>query len=172
MTMAVNHLAHMLLTDELYPLLQATEKSRIINVASMGHKGFPGSLSEKQVRIDINDVFDEKIKFDSLAIYLKSKFANVMFTRALARVVIQEPQGMKTASLHPGVVGTPLYRDLSCFQHFLNVTIMKPFYMTEFEGAQNNIMTCNMDFMKLQNGVYYDGMKVGRMNPNTDSEHY
>lgn len=59
MTLAVNHLAHMLLTDELYSTLQATEKSRIINVSSMGHKGFPGSLNEKQTKINIKDIFDD-----------------------------------------------------------------------------------------------------------------
>lgn len=109
--MAVNHLAHMLLIDELYATLQATEKSRIINVASTGHKGFPGFLPEDDIQINLNDIFDDKEKFESISQYMKSKLANVILTRALARVVSKEPNGLKTASLHPGIIGSGIYRD-------------------------------------------------------------
>lgn len=171
--MAVNHLAHMLLVDELYSTLQATEKSRIINVSSEGHKGFPGFLPKEKAKIDLNDIFDEKEKFEGIPQYMKSKLANVLFTRALSRVVAKEPNGMKTASLHPGTIGgTGLFREMNWLQHFIFITLMKPFYMTEFEGAQNNIMTSCVNFMKLQNGIYYDGLKAGKMNPYSDPEDY
>lgn len=133
--MAVNHLAHMLLVDELFTSLQATEKSRVVNVSSTGHKGFAGFKSEDDIQIDLNDFFDDKQKFDSLSQYMKSKLANVLFTRTLARVISKEPKGMKTVSLQPGIIGSGLYRDMTCIQHFFFVTISKPFYMTEFEGA-------------------------------------
>lgn len=171
MTLAVNHLAHMLLIDELYQVVQAAQNSRIINVSSTGHKGFPGGLNEQQTKINIDDVFDDKEKYHMLNQYLKSKFANVLFTRGFARVVQKQPQGMKTVSLHPGIVGTNLARDGNCMEDCM-MCVMGPLAMNEFEGAQNNIYTCCEDFNKLQNGLYYDGMKVGRMNPNSDSEHY
>lgn len=171
MTMAVNHLAHMLLIDELYATLQVTQQSRIINVASMGHKGFPGILADPSLELD--DIFNEKNpKFDGGHQYLRSKFANVLFTRALARVVANESNGMKTASLHPGVIGTGLYRNFNCVQEFFMVTLAKPMYMTEFEGAQNNILTSCEDFGKLQSGEYYDGLKVGVMNDKTNDQEY
>lgn len=162
----------MLLVDELYATLQATEKSRVINVSSLGHKGFPGMLSEELTKIDTNDFFNEKTKFDGQVQYILSKFANVVFTRALARLASKEPNGMKSVSLHPGTVGSNLFRGMNQMKVFFVVTLFKPFYMTVFEGAQNNIFTCCVDFMQLQNGMYYDKMKVGRMNPNSDSEKY
>lgn len=132
--MAVNHLAHMLLVDELYTTLQETEKSRIINVSSLGHKGFPGGLNEKDTKININDIFDDKETYHSLNQYLKSKFANVMFTRALARVVAKEPSGLKTASLHPGIIGTNLAREGNCMENTL-MLLLGPLFMNEWEGA-------------------------------------
>lgn len=57
-------------------------------------------------------------------------------------------------------------------ERLLYTTLIKPILMTEFEGAQNNIFTCCIDFMQLENGQYYDEMKVGVMGKHSDGESF
>ncbi|MCC6709893.1 MAG: SDR family NAD(P)-dependent oxidoreductase, partial [Gammaproteobacteria bacterium] len=74
LTMGVNHFAPFLLTHHLLPLLRATPGARIVNVSSMTHDG---------AAFDIEDL-DLTQRWDAYGAYATSKFANVLFTRALA----------------------------------------------------------------------------------------
>ena len=94
MTLAVNHLAHFLLTDQLLPLLKKADTPRVVTVSSMVHSGG---------RIDFNNMNSEK-KFDGYHAYANSKLANALFANELAR---REPW-LTSNSLHPGVIGTKL----------------------------------------------------------------
>lgn len=93
-TMAVNHLAPLLLTH----LLLAHEGARIarvVNVSSMAHQGG---------RVDVNDVGLKKRRFDAYGMYAASKLANILCSRELARRL----PGVAVNALHPGVVSTKL----------------------------------------------------------------
>ena len=94
MTLAVNHLAHFLLTNLLLPLLKNSAAPRVVTVSSMVHTGG---------RIDFEDMNSER-NFNGYHAYANSKLANALFANELAR---REPW-LTSNSLHPGVIGTKL----------------------------------------------------------------
>ena len=96
MTLATNHLASFLLTRLLLPSLEASPYARIINVASHAHYGNPVDLSNVEL----------KRGYLPLTAYNRSKFANVLFTYALARRL--EGKKITVNAMHPGFVSTSL----------------------------------------------------------------
>jgi NAD(P)-dependent dehydrogenase (short-subunit alcohol dehydrogenase family) len=94
MTMAVNHLAHFLLTLRLLPLLKKSSDPRVITVSSMVHSSG---------RLDFDNMRGAG-HYDGYQAYANSKLANSVFARELAR---REPW-LASNSLHPGVIGTKL----------------------------------------------------------------
>ncbi len=96
MTLAVNHIAHFLLTALLLPLLKKSSAPRVITVSSIAHLGG---------RIDFDNMNGER-RFDAYHAYANSKLANALFARELAR---REPW-LASNSLHPGVINTKLLR--------------------------------------------------------------
>lgn len=94
MTLAVNHLAHFLLTILLLPLLKKSAEPRVVTVSSIAHM---------RGRILLDDMNSER-HFDSYHAYANSKLANTLFANELAR---REPW-LASNSLHPGVIDTKL----------------------------------------------------------------
>lgn len=93
---AVNHLAPFLLTNLLRPLLTASAPARVVTVSSGAHyKG----------EIDLSDLHLER-DYDPYRAYRRSKLANVLFTRALARRLAGT--GVTANAVHPGVIATGL----------------------------------------------------------------
>jgi NAD(P)-dependent dehydrogenase (short-subunit alcohol dehydrogenase family) len=96
LTLAVNHLAHFLLTNRLLDLLRASAPARIITVSSMVHASGEIRFDDLQMRRGYN----------GYRAYAQSKLANVLFTYELARRL--EGSGVTANALHPGVIGTKL----------------------------------------------------------------
>ncbi|OSC39925.1 SDR family oxidoreductase [Mycobacterium decipiens] len=96
-TFAVNHLAPYLLTELLKPLMIASAPARIIFNASIGH--YRGTL-------DFNDLGYRKGYFVTKA-YARSKLANVLYTRDLARELADAE--VTVNALHPGMVATDIW---------------------------------------------------------------
>lgn len=92
----VNHLAPLLLTHELLPLLLRSAPARVVVVASVAHNR--GQIHWDQLQAQAG-----------YAAYAQSKLANVMFARALAQRF--DPSQLSAFSLHPGVVGTKLLKE-------------------------------------------------------------
>ena len=77
MTFGVNHLGHFLLTSLLRDRLVASAPARVINVASDAHRYARGGL-------DFDDLMSTK-RYRPFLTYARSKLANILFTRELAR---------------------------------------------------------------------------------------
>ena len=94
---AVNHLAHMLLTLKLIPLIEKKEKSRIVTVTSgaqfFGKVGWSNLKAEKYYN-----------KWES---YANSKLANVMFALELNEKLKQK--NILSLAAHPGIAKTNLF---------------------------------------------------------------
>jgi NAD(P)-dependent dehydrogenase (short-subunit alcohol dehydrogenase family) len=102
-TFAINHLGYFLLTNLLLDVLKKSAPSRIVNVASTAHK---------YGKIDVN-AWPAGRNYSAFGAYANSKLANVLFTYELARRL--EGTGVTANCLHPGAVGTNLYRGLPKF---------------------------------------------------------
>jgi NAD(P)-dependent dehydrogenase (short-subunit alcohol dehydrogenase family) len=97
-TFALNHLAPYLLTEELRPALAGD--GRVVTVSSAVHRDATLDLSAVESLSD----------YDGLDAYRRSKLANVLFTRELARRL----EGPTANCLHPGFVpGSGLWRHAS-----------------------------------------------------------
>ena len=94
LTFATNHLAYFVLTQALLPRLLASAPARIVNTASEVHRG---------AKLDFN-VLQSQHGYSGFGVYAKSKLANVLFTRELARRL--SGSGVTANSLHPGVVAS------------------------------------------------------------------
>ncbi len=94
MTLAVNHLAHFLLSNLLLPLLKKSAAPRVVTLSSMVHASG---------RIVFDNMNGER-GYNGYHAYANSKLANALFANELAR---REPW-LTSNSLHPGVVGTKL----------------------------------------------------------------
>jgi NAD(P)-dependent dehydrogenase (short-subunit alcohol dehydrogenase family) len=94
MTFATNHLAYFVLTQGLFERLAASAPACIVNTASEVHRG---------AKLDFGDLQSER-GYSGFGAYAKSKLANVLFTRELARR--WSGSGVTASSLHPGVVAT------------------------------------------------------------------
>ena len=92
LTFAVNHLAPFLLTNLLLDRIVASAPARIVTVSSRAHL---------RAAIDFDDL-DVRHGYQAMDAYSRSKLANVLFTRELARRL--EGTGVTANCLHPGVV--------------------------------------------------------------------
>lgn len=94
MTLAVNHLAHFLLTNLLLPSLKKSDEPRVVTVSSIVHTS--GRINFDDMNCDHG--------YDGYHAYSNSKLANALFANELAR----REHWLTSNSLHPGVIGTKL----------------------------------------------------------------
>lgn len=94
-TFASNHLAAVLLTRRLMPLLRAAGNARILAVSSSGH--------EVAAPIDWDDLQMTSGQHAGAA-YCAAKLHNILFTRELDRRYAGE--GIVAQVMHPGVIGS------------------------------------------------------------------
>ncbi len=99
-TMAVNHLGPFLLTCLLSSDAD-TRPSRIVNVASDMHRSARRDLGFHEI--------EAPGKYRGTEAYARSKLANLLFTRELARRL--DGTGSVVFSVHPGVVATRIGQD-------------------------------------------------------------
>ncbi|XP_016339272.1 retinol dehydrogenase 12-like [Sinocyclocheilus anshuiensis] len=142
MQFGVNHLGHFLLTYLLLDLLKKSAPSRIINVASVAHTW--GS-------IHLDDINSEK-GYSPRRAYGQSKLANILCTRSLAKRL--QGSGVTVYSLHPGVVQSELFRNLSKPVQ-IAVKIFSPFTKTTIQGAQTTIYCAVEPKLDNESGGYY-----------------
>jgi NAD(P)-dependent dehydrogenase (short-subunit alcohol dehydrogenase family) len=93
-TFAVNHMAYFVLTNRLKERLVAAAPARIVNTASDAHRGNT---------LDFDDLQSAR-RYRALTAYGRSKLANILFTRELARQLAGT--GVTANCLHPGFVAT------------------------------------------------------------------
>ncbi len=95
-TFATNHMAYFVLTHCLLDRLKASAPARVINTASAAHKG---------QNLDFVDLQMTR-GYTAQKAYGRSKLANILFTRELARRLAGS--GVTANCLHPGFVATGL----------------------------------------------------------------
>jgi len=97
-TFAVNHLGPFLLTHLLLDKVKAAAPSRIVTVASAAHR---------RAELDFDNLQGER-RYSVRGAYSRSKLANILFTRELARRL--KGTGVVANCVHPGVVNTGIWQ--------------------------------------------------------------
>jgi len=125
----VNHLAHMLLTLELLPMLKEKNNSRVVTVTS-GVQYFG--------KIQWDDL-QGNIKYDRWASYAQSKLANVMFGLELNSKLRNNNSNTSSLLAHPGFARTNLQpksvKANQSWQEELAYKLMNPMFQSAKMGA-------------------------------------
>ena len=143
-TFAVNHLAPFLLTGLLLPAITRAAPARIVNVASDAHHF---------VRDMGFDDLQAQQKYKTFKVYGRSKLANILFTRELARRL--DGTGVTANCLHPGAVATGIGTQNGGFFATVIPALLKPFFRTPARGAETSIYLCTDEEVATASGGYY-----------------
>ena len=151
LTFAVNHLAPFLLTNLLLDRIVASAPARIVTVSSRAHL---------RSAIDFDDL-DLRRGYQAMDAYGRSKLANVLFTRELARRL--EGTGVTANCLHPGVVRSDFGSsgDLGGVMG-AGWAVMQPFLLSPKQGADTSIHLASSPDVAGISGEYFDRRRVAR----------
>jgi NAD(P)-dependent dehydrogenase (short-subunit alcohol dehydrogenase family) len=143
MTFALNHMAYFVLTEALKDRLIAAEPARIVNTASAAHRG---------AKLDFNDLQD-RAGAGVMGAYGRSKLANILFTRELARRLAGT--GVTANCLHPGFVATRFGDNLTGPLRLL-FPLAKLFAISPAEGAKTIVYLASSPAVEGVSGLYFD----------------
>jgi len=146
MTFQVNHLGPFLLTTSLRDALVAGDDARVVNVASAAH-------SSARRGLDFDDLQSTQ-KYRSFSVYGKSKLANILFTRELARR--WDDIGVTANAVHPGFVASRFGRDgdTGRLTNFV-FPLLRPFALTPTQGAQTQVYVASAPELAGITGGYW-----------------
>jgi NAD(P)-dependent dehydrogenase (short-subunit alcohol dehydrogenase family) len=144
-TWAVNHLGYFLLTNLLLDLLVKSAPARIVVVASRGH--YRGT-------IDLEDPGFEKGGYSIMGAYSRSKLANVMMTRSLARRLAGK--GVTANSLHPGTVRTSIWNGAPGWSKPILAVAKQLFMISPEEGGRTLSYLATSPEVEGKTGLYFD----------------
>ena len=143
LTFAVNHLAPFLLTNLLLAKLRAAAAARIVVVASAVHR---------RARLDFDDLMNARVS-GLMPAYARSKLANILFVRALARRL--EGTAVTVNALHPGTVRSHLFHDNLLLRVVL-AGVGPLFMLTPEQGARTSIYLATSPEVAGLSGGYYE----------------
>ncbi|KAJ3026094.1 UNVERIFIED_CONTAM: hypothetical protein HDU68_006203 [Siphonaria sp. JEL0065] len=133
---ATNHFAHVALTSKLLPILESSQPSRIVVLASYSHdinmKLVPGGIKYDQL--------NNQEKYNAYIRYGESKIANIHFTRELQARLDAKYGGPNACKIyvncvHPGLVKTELTKDMNQAA----VLAAQPIMISPAKGAINQL---------------------------------
>jgi NAD(P)-dependent dehydrogenase (short-subunit alcohol dehydrogenase family) len=145
-TFQVNHLGHFLLTDLLRERLVASAPARVVVVTSDAHKSARGGL-------DFDDLQSER-RYRSFSVYSKTKLANILFTRELARQL--DGTGVTVNCVHPGFVASRFGRDGDTgVLGSIAMPLLRPFALSPEQGAQTSVYVASDPAVDGITGAYW-----------------
>jgi len=144
-TFAVNHLGYFLLTNLLLDVIRKSAPSRIVTVASIGHRG--GTL-------DFDNLGFERGGYRIMRAYARSKLANVLFAAELSRRLAGT--GVTSNSLHPGGVNTNIWSGAPTYMKPFITLLLKPFLISAKEGGDTIVQLAADPALDAVTGRYFE----------------
>ena len=146
MTFQVNHLGPFLLTQLLRDQLVAGDDARVVNVASDAH-------SSARRGLDFDDLQSTR-HYRGFRVYGKTKLANILFTRELARRWADT--GVTANAVHPGFVASSFGRDGDTGRFgALLFPLLKPFALSPEQGARTQVYVASAPELAGISGGYW-----------------
>jgi len=145
-TFQVNHLGPFLLTNLLRDPLVAGDSARVVNLASAAH-------SSARKGLDFDDLQSTK-RYRSYGVYARSKLANILFTRELARR--WDDTGVTANAVHPGFVASDFGRDGDMSRGAgLVYPLLRVFALTPEQGARTQVYVASAPELAGITGGYW-----------------
>ena len=142
-TFAVNHLAPFLLTSLLLDKLKQSGPARIVNVASRAHRG---------QEIDFDDLMSTR-DYRVMRTYGRSKLANILFTRTLAKRLAGS--NVTANCLHPGLIATGIGQTNAVTRLAWKLTVVLRGGISVEEGARTSLYLATSPEVAGLSGGYY-----------------
>ncbi len=147
-TFALNHVAYFLLTELLRDRLAASAPARVVSVASRAHQQAQG--------LDLDDLNLER-QYSGWTAYCRSKLANILFTRELARRLAGT--GVTANCLHPGFVASRFGdNNRGAFRWGIGVA-KRLFAISEARGAETVVYLAGDPAVTATTGGYFADSK-------------
>jgi NAD(P)-dependent dehydrogenase (short-subunit alcohol dehydrogenase family) len=161
MTFGVNHLGHFLLTALLRDRLVASAPARVVNVASDAHRYARRGL-------DFDDLMATK-RYRPFLTYARSKLANILFTRELARRL--DGTGVTANALHPGFVASNFGRegDTGALGDLMMI-LGRPFAISPAKGAQTSVFLASSPTVEGVTGQYFAKSALAKASAAADDD--
>jgi NAD(P)-dependent dehydrogenase (short-subunit alcohol dehydrogenase family) len=142
LTFALNHMAYFVLKEALRERLIATAPARVVSTSSIAHE---------RASPDFGDLQSAK-GYGGLKVYSRSKLANILFTRELARRLAGT--GVTANCLHPGVVATR-FGESSGGMAGLLIPFLRPFFISAEKGADTIVYLASSPQVADTTGGYF-----------------
>jgi len=152
-TLALNHLAYFVLTEELLPVLGASAPSRIVNVSSDAHVG---------MGLDLDDLNYTRGRYRPFVAYGRSKLMNILFTRELARRL--EGTRVTANAMHPGFVRSGFGQNTPGVLAKL-IKVGQVFARTPERGARTLVYLATSPEVEGVSGKYFHDERESRTSP-------
>src|SRR5215218_9845021 len=143
-TLAVIHLAPVLLTSLLLPMLQSSAPSRIVNVSSWAHR---------RAKLDLDDL-QSRETYGASAAYSRAKLINTLWTYELASRL--EGTGVTVNLADPGGASTEMTRSEAMPLLFRTINRLGRKFMTTEKAARVSIYLASSPEVEGVNGEYFD----------------
>jgi retinol dehydrogenase 14 len=143
-TLAVIHLAPVLLTSLLLPMLHRSSPSRIVTVSSWSHR---------RAKLDLNDL-QMKEHYGASTAYSRAKLINMLWTYELARRL--EGTGVTVNLADPGGASTEMTRSEAMPWIFRTINRLGQKVMTTEKAARSSIYLASSPEVEGVNGGYFE----------------
>lgn len=143
-TFATNHLGYFLLTNLLLDLLRRSAPARVVTVASVAHR---------RGTMDFEDLGFER-GYWIMRAYARSKLANVLFARELARRL--HGTGVTSNSVHPGRVATNIWSGAPLWTRPYIHFFLRPTFITAEEGSRTIVHLAASPELADVSGQYFE----------------
>ena len=147
LTFALNHMAYFVLTEALREKLVDSAPARIVSTSSTAHQG---------MSLDFDDLQSAK-GYGGFKVYGRSKLANILFTRELARRLAGT--GVTANCLHPGVVATRFGESSGGFAGLL-IPFLRPFFISPKKAPTRSFTLPHRRMSKRRQGEYFVKRKI------------
>src|SRR5271169_549985 len=147
LTFALNHMAYFVLTQALRERLVASAPARIVSTASDAHQG---------ASLDFDDLQSAK-GYSGFKVYGRSKLANILFTRELARRLAGT--GVVANCLHPGFVASR-FGDEAGGWLGRQIPFAKRFAISPEQGADTIVYLASAPEAANFSGEYFANRKI------------
>lgn len=141
-----NHLGHFVLVNRLLERVKQAPAGRIVVLSSLGH------LTTVPGGINFDNLSGEQ-GYAPFTFYGQSKLANLLMSNELARRLA----GSKATSnaVHPGVIMTPLMRNLGSVRANLSKFVSMPFSRSVQQGAATQCYVATAPALEGVSGLYF-----------------
>jgi NAD(P)-dependent dehydrogenase (short-subunit alcohol dehydrogenase family) len=147
LTFGLNHMAYFVLTEALRERLAGTAEARVVSTASAAHIG---------AKLDFDDLQCAK-GYSGWKAYGRSKLANILFTRELARRLAGT--GVAANCLHPGLVASRFGDEAGGWTGRL-FPFVKRFAISPEQGADTIVYLASSPEVATITGKYFDKRKI------------